>query len=565
MDNSTPSPLLVINGDQHDDDSLHSEADSEENTESEMNLKWWNGQDSESDPHLENAVQEQKSQDLIMSDDEEDEDDQLSQIFYMLIPSEITSLIFKRLDLSSKRASRLVCRRWLQLVDPLVAWYPELCDESVQSVLNFTEKGYTANTLVVTKLMDFCYPLKGIGLMAQSLEFHSQNVPIHMTMMMEEDPTLRKTLGISNSNLNMLLFEYRNIEGGLILNSGALMSSELPSLFNTTNFTNLTSLEIFGCNEDGRGYCMCLETMGNMFPKLKRLKLTIEYHRETILLHHPPYYKQVFQFVGRHCKTLTSFELVYSNLTDENIMPPFIFDLDHSIPVHVFQDTMSKLKNVQLSEFTFKPTFYEARSRFLYGVQLMNHQERLTCLKLENLSRSNFGVWEAGVQLMQKCSKTLNSIHCDGPLDEFSCRVLQFAKNLKDIRITICGVKIVDVELLPVATVKILHLGHGLSANQIKFIATNMTQLVEWYLPQDRAQFDRTIPKTSIGIFKSAVKLPKLQKLVLTKRCSSWKRIRKIISYTQGLDVGDRDPSDPKDACYVKIMIERRRLELDRL
>lgn len=173
--------------------------------------------------------------------------------------------------------------------------------------------------------------------------------------------------------------------------------------------------------------------------------------------------------------------------------------------------------------------------------------------------RSNFGVWEAGVQLMQKCSKTLNSIHCDGcicpenrqlstiwtfiilhipqscvfirPLDEFSCRVLQFAKNLKDIRITICGVKIVDVELLPVATVKILHLGHGLSANQIKFIATNMTQLVEWYLPQDRAQFDRTIPKTSIGIFKSAVKLPKLQKLVLTKRCSSWKRIR--LAYLQ--------------------------------
>ncbi len=120
-------------------------------------------------------------------------------------------------------------------------------------------------------------------------------------------------------------------------------------------------------NADGKGYYVVLDALENVFPKLKTLKIRLLYHRETIFLQHPPFYKEVFQFFVKHAKTLNNISLSYCNLADERSIPPFVFDLDHSIPARTYQNLMSGLEKVQLSDFSFNPTFYEGRARFLLG------------------------------------------------------------------------------------------------------------------------------------------------------------------------------------------------------
>jgi hypothetical protein len=116
-------------------------------------------------------------------------------------------------------------------------WHPELHDDSYQALLKFGQKKYPSVSLEVYKLSSFEYPVKGLGIKLQRIEFNavsnSMNVP----------PEPRCNLGISNSNLNKLLYEYRSVQE-MILNSRAFNLVELPSPFRTTDFCNLSDLEV---------------------------------------------------------------------------------------------------------------------------------------------------------------------------------------------------------------------------------------------------------------------------------------------------------------------------------
>jgi len=505
-----------------------------------------------------------KSQDDPRSDGENKtvvhkEERTLKDIFDMLIPNDITNLIFKRLEPWDLQDARLVSKRWTELIDPTIQWQPYLFDCEIPQIVKFIEKGYPVHQLNVSKLQDFDYPENGLGFApVRSLHF--------LPYLDKTDGNKYK--GISDQNLSKLMTELKNIEE-MRLHSMALNDVKRPStVFQTFEFPKLKDLQISTLDKDGPGFNVCLDAFGNTYPSLEKVSACIFFDKEDELIQHPPSYKEIFEFCVRHSKTLRCFYLDYSAASPPL---PISFAFDHDMSVADFRNLQTGLKSVELDEFVITPSYYEGQARFVLVGTLLEAQKRLSILKVNHLSQFNRSIWATIQNAIINCSATLKTIICRGcfcphdgePHQVFSCRALHSCVALKELRISVCGLKVEDIYEVPVH-IEVLDLGVHMTKEQVEFISNGRYQALKtWILRPARKEENTFIPYTTLALFKRILaNCPQLGELVICKKNSEWKKINKFIQRTHGLCNYSCPEEMELGAGFSRIVINRKQLRL---
>jgi len=179
----------------------------------------------------------------------------------------------------------------------------------------------------------------------------------------------------------------------------------------------------------------------------------------------------------------------------------------------------------------------------LAGLSLLKSQNTLRELFLDNLCVKDMAIWNSIGSILEKSSKTLSQVTLGGcmctplPLgsSHFSCAWLQNCKRLEQLVMTICGVFVDSVELLPKENLRYLNLGHMLLPNQIEYISQNFQNLETWILPQKGCKVTILVPKINIYLFKVILHLPKLSRITLCMESADIDDITEYINTQSGI------------------------------
>jgi hypothetical protein len=272
-------------------------------------------------------------------------------------------LVFGRLDLDSKLTARLVCRSWLEFVQPLIKMSPIFWDSSVPEVLKLAESGLPIETLKISKLQEFVYPEEGVGFgVVRSLDLKPC------------EDQYGKLHGISQENLFRVFGELGDSVEELHLNSRALLTLEIPSPLSTCNLPELKMLQISSATREGVGHEACCEVLGNNFPSLEHFDCTLisdddedEGNGGGGVTPEPIKYAEVFEFISRHRKTLKTLCLGFLNMLDIYEEAFVETPEDHAIPNERFIEIKEELESLQLDFLEFSTIPFEGVARYTLG------------------------------------------------------------------------------------------------------------------------------------------------------------------------------------------------------
>ncbi|OXA55473.1 uncharacterized protein LOC110849198 [Folsomia candida] len=455
----------------------------------------------------------------------------LKDIFEILIPGDITRLIFNRLDTEEREEARLVSKRWAELIDSTLKWKPYLYDHGIKELKRFIRKGYPIDELNVSKLQGFVYPESGMGFVkVRAIHF----LPF-------KDRGEKKYRGISSDNLRNMMLELKNVEE-IHLHSMALNEADKLS-FQSMDLPMLKSLEISTLDTDGPGFDVCLKAIDNTYPSLVQLRASIFFDVDGELIELPPYYKNIFQFCVRHKETLRDFHVDFNT---GGYVEPMAADLteDLEMSAEEFLQLKTELTSVRLDKFVMAPTVYEGQNRFTLACTLLESQKYLTVLKIPNLHRCNKTMWTHVKAAISQCSSTLTTIviqgcFCpsDGIMEHYSCTALHSCRNLKDLQLSVCGLIVGDIQHIPRQSLQILDL--NLDRDQLAFVADgHFKELRKLIIRPKKSEADSPIPAMTFTQFLKILKnLPALTNLVMYTKATEWKKVKKFSVRNIGLVV----------------------------
>jgi len=237
---------------------------------------------------------------------------------------------------------------------------------------------------------------------------------------------------------------------------------------------------------------------------------------------------------------------------------------DHKLGPVTYAEVLQGLGQVKLSNLELQLLTSEGRARKNFELQLLRAQTKLTTLHLGNIRAENMPVWRTVPAILRQCSATLKSIVLDGCFcaskadrpGPFWCHWVEKCVRLERLEMLICGIKVVDIGVIPSKHLKILCLGHMLTQRQMRSICETFIHLEELSWPQLNTHAD-VFSKTHIENdvdssrsrvvtvfqFRRACNLPKLTKLTLSSTSVKLRPVQRFAGplmgvYENYLDVG---------------------------
>ncbi|CAL8141227.1 unnamed protein product [Orchesella dallaii] len=398
----------------------------------------------------------------------------------------------------------------------MVEFNVELSDDSKSFVACFGDTRQV-NSLTTT-MFKGTYPKDGLALNVNKIRFtvDDQNVSVYRWTNNE-----RRTIGLTEYNFRRLINDFYFVEK-LHIQSMAVRTFVNHNLLKRAYLPNLREVIITFFDS---GFRELMPFLQNFFPSLRRVSIA---NISELRKDRPAAYSRIFAFLATHYKTLEDVTLIYpeGQMASSLTQPRVYRDLrrDHKMPQEMYEDVRSKLEQMKLKKMFWDVSMMEGTGRYNLGSTLLKSQTMLTELLLDNLFVKDIAIWNSIGAILEKSSKTLLQVTLGGcmciplPLggsSHFSCAWLQNCEQLEHLVMTICGMFVDSIELLPKEKLQHLNLGHMLLPNQIEYIAQNMINLQSWILPQKGCKVNMLVPKINVYLFEVILHLPRLTKMTL--------------------------------------------------
>ncbi|ODM92640.1 hypothetical protein Ocin01_14042 [Orchesella cincta] len=439
--------------------------------------------------------------------------------------------LFGRLDLKTLKATRCVNKLWQSLVDPILEFNVELKDDTKRYVSCFGDNR-PVNCLSTT-LFKGRYPPEGLALNVNMIQFTVDDEDENRHGPWPSNQ--RRIVGLTPYNFRRLINDFYFVEK-LRIQSVAVRTFENERSLRRTYLPNLKEVIITFFDS---GFRELMPFLQNYFPSLKRASIAnvCELRKDR-----PSAYTRIFAFIARHDKILEDVTLIYpEGQMATSLTQPMVYrDLrqDHKMPQDMYQDVKRKLEGMKLEKILWDVSMMEGTGRYNLGSALLRSQTTLKELLLDNLFLKDITLWNSVGSILEKSSKTLKQVTLGGcmcvplPLggsSHFSCAWLKNCEGLEYLVMTICGMFVESIELLPTGKLRYLNLGHMLLPNQIEYIAQSFPNLEIWTLPQKGCKVNMLVPKINLYLFQVILHLPRLSKLTL---CIETAEIEEILQYS---------------------------------